>query len=49
MTDCGRRTCEFASIKRTKIIADFAGGKLTSDAGVLLLREADKRIGLSCV
>jgi hypothetical protein len=32
MTDCSRWTSEFSSIKRKKIIADFAGGKLTSDA-----------------
>jgi len=30
MTDCSRWTCEFSSTKRKKIIADFAGGKLTS-------------------
>lgn len=27
-------------------MADFAGGRLTSDAGVLLLREVDRRLGL---
>ena len=46
MTDCSRLTCKFSSIKGKKIITDFGGGKLTSDAGVLLLRELDKCIGL---
>jgi hypothetical protein len=28
------------------VLADFAGGSITSDAGALLLREADRRLGL---
>jgi hypothetical protein len=28
------------------VVADFLGGRLTSDAGVLLLREVDQKIGL---
>ncbi len=28
------------------MLADFAGGSITSDAGALLLREADRRLGL---
>ena len=46
MTDCNRLPLVFSSLGRKKIQADFAGGKITSDAGAALLREVDKRIGL---
>jgi hypothetical protein len=46
MTDCIRQPLLFSSLKSKKIQADFNGGTLTSDAGALLLREVDKRIGL---
>jgi hypothetical protein len=39
-------TLPFASISGKKVIADFDGGSLTSDAGVLFLREVERRIGL---
>jgi len=46
MTECNGLPLVFSSLGRKKIQADFAGGKLTSDAGAALLREVDKRIGL---
>jgi hypothetical protein len=46
MTDCITSQLLFSSLRRKKIQADFNGGSLTSDAGALLLRELDKRIGL---
>jgi hypothetical protein len=46
MTDCTTKLLAFASLKNKKIQADFNGGSLTSDAGALVLRELDKRIGL---
>jgi hypothetical protein len=46
MTDCIKKTLQFSSLKDKKILADFNGGSLTSDAGAVLLREVDKRIGL---
>jgi hypothetical protein len=46
MTDCNIQTMLFASLNHKKIQADFNGGNITSDAGALLLRELDKRIGL---
>jgi hypothetical protein len=46
MTECKAGTLVFSSLNRRKILADFKGGQLTSDAGALLLREANRRIGL---
>jgi hypothetical protein len=36
----------FPSFDRRKIEASFTGGEVSSDGGVLLLREADRRLGL---
>jgi hypothetical protein len=36
----------FSRLGSRRIEADFSGGSLTSDAGALLLRQADKRLGL---
>jgi len=36
----------FSSLRGKKIQADFDGGKLTTDAGGLLLRQVDQRLGL---
>jgi hypothetical protein len=33
-------------VDRRDVVADFLGGRLTSDAGILLLREVDRRLGL---
>ena len=46
MTDCIRKPLAFSSLGRRNIQADFNGGAITSDAGALLLREVDQRIGL---
>ena len=46
MTDCNTSPLVFSSLGRKKIRADFKGGQLTSDAGALLQREVDKRLGL---
>lgn len=37
----------FSPLQRRQIEADFSGGHITSDAGLLLLREIDKQHGLS--
>ena len=36
----------FSRVGRREIVGDFLGGRLTSDAGILLLKEVDRRIGL---
>ena len=47
MTNCNQSSFEFPGFKRRKIEADFDGGAITSDGGVLLLREVDKQLRLS--
>lgn len=36
----------FASVERRQVVADFAGGEMTSDAGALLLGAVDQAVGL---
>jgi hypothetical protein len=47
MTECNTKPFLFSSLRSRKIVADFNGGHLTSDAGGLLLREVDRRLGLT--
>ena len=46
MTECSGQQVLFSSLGRQKVEADWNGGSLTSDAGAVLLRETDRRIGL---
>lgn len=46
MTECNCKPIEFSSLARRKVVADFAGGAITSDAGALLLRQVDRQLGL---
>lgn len=46
MTECTPQQVEFSRLKRRSVSAAFDGGRMTSDAGVLLLREVDRQIGL---
>jgi len=46
VTNCTTTKIEFSSLKRRKVEAEFSGGEITSDAGALLLREADRQLGL---
>src|SRR5215471_3901825 len=46
MTDCNRQTLSFSSLGPKALAADFEGGRLTSDAGALLLREVGEQTGL---
>lgn len=47
MTVCTTESIEFTSCKRRKVVADFGGGEITSDAGVLLISQADKKLRLT--
>ena len=46
MTQCNRQL-RFSFHKNLPVLADFSGGHLTSDAGLLPLRELDHRLGWS--
>ena len=46
MTPCYRNALPISRGQRRAVTADFSGGVITSDAGVLLLREADRQLGL---
>lgn len=46
MTKCNTDGIDFTRLGRRQVVADFLGGRLTSDAGALLLREVDRQIGL---
>lgn len=45
-TECTGQQLSFSSVQRREVVADFLGGRLTSDAGILLLKEVDRRTGL---
>ena len=46
MTNCTPAKIEFPACKTRKVSAAFSGGDITSDGGSLLLRQADRRLGL---
>ncbi|MBM3419228.1 MAG: IS1380 family transposase [Bacteroidetes bacterium] len=47
MTNCTPKTLSFSPLGRHQITGSFSGGSITSDGGLLLLREVDKRLKLS--
>ena len=47
MTKCYQKSFEFPRVNRRIVEARFDGGDITSDGGVLLLRQADRLTGLS--
>ena len=46
MIDCNPETLSFSSLGPQRVVADFRGGRLSTDAGVLLLREVERSLGL---
>jgi hypothetical protein len=46
MPKCTQAELSFPSFDRRKIEANFTGGEVSSDGGIMLLREADRRLGL---
>ncbi len=46
MTEYTNQLMLFKELSDKKVQADFNGGQITSDAGVLLLRETESKLGL---
>ena len=46
MANCTAKRIEFERLKRRRIEAEFSGGDVSSDGGVLLVRRLDRRLGL---
>lgn len=46
MTDCNQRIFAFQDLDKRKVVANFQGGNVSADGGVLLLREIDARTGM---
>ncbi len=46
MSDCTQNEFGFPSFDRRKIEASFEGGDVSSDGGMMLLRQVDRRLGL---
>ena len=46
MTDDTLLPFDLPAVRRKKLTVDFAGGNQSSDAGLLLLREAERRLGV---
>lgn len=46
MTECTLPALSFSRLGGKTVVADFLGGRLTSDGGALLLREVDRHLGV---
>ena len=47
MTKCNTKKIEFPRCQSRRVEAEFSGGDVTSDGGVVVLREIDRRLGLT--
>jgi Transposase DDE domain group 1 len=45
-TQCNAEQLEFSCVGRRRVVASFDGGRVSSDAGALLLQRTDRAIGL---
>lgn len=46
-TVCNSELFEFPAVKKRSVSASFTGGDVTSDGGITLLRQTDRRLGLT--
>jgi hypothetical protein len=47
MSDDNPLPFSFPAVQRKKITAAFDGGRITSDGGVMLLAQAERRVGIA--
>ena len=47
MTECNHEAFSFSNYRKRQVRGNFAGGSISSNGGALLLREVDRRIGLT--
>ena len=47
MTKCSSETIGFPACRKRRVELDFAGGDVTSNGGAVLLRQADRQLGLT--
>mgnify|MGYP002632495267 CR=1 FL=1 len=47
MTDCKHDTFDFQDLGRRKLQADFGGGHLSNEGGLLLISQLDQRLGIT--
>ena len=47
MANCTAGRIGFSDLKRRRLEVDFGGGAVSSDGGLLLLREVDRRLKLT--
>ena len=45
-TECTQQTFPFQPLGQREVVSRFDGGKITSDAGALLLRETERATGV---
>lgn len=46
-TICTKKTIRFPSLKRLQVEAEFSGGNVSTNGGILLLQQADELLGLT--
>ena len=47
MTECNHEAFSFSNCRKRQVRGNFAGGSISSNGGALLLREVDRRLGLT--
>ena len=47
MSNCSAKAIAFSALKRRELEVNFGGGAVSSDGGLLLLREVDRRLKLT--
>ena len=46
-TECSAKTYAFGQLERRQVVADFSGGQITSDGGLILVAQVDQHYRIS--